>query len=694
MKLKNHNHGFTLLEILLVIAVIAILAGIVIVAINPGRQLAQARNAQRASDLRALHSAVNQYYIDNKVWPSNLETVTTLTEICNTGAEGIGHSIDCATDSLVDLSPLVPNYISAIPTDPLVTASLPFTNNVYAQTAANGTGYMISINSFNRSVALLATWSEEYGLAQVHIGNIQEVSTYTINFDNQGGTPSSNTITDIPYNTTVTLPAEPSREGFIFNGWYTEQDGQGIQLADTTVVTQTITVYASWNAENYLLTYDPNEGQDAPNPENRQYQNNDPLSPNEPTRTGYSFLHWNTENDDSGVSYNPGQSFTMPSSNATLHAIWSINQYTLTFNTDGGSSVSFITQDYGTTITPPADPTKSGYTFVEWSPAIPGNMPASNETHTAVWEAAVATFIYITDNSSGKIKKIDDDGNLISTTPVSTYVRGFDVDNNGNLIIGDGKMLKKYDVMGNEIFNIDILNYPYSFYSLTSIYPLVTDNLGNIYIGLTRWSTSPQYPTILKLDPNGNVIWTANYGSIVGTIFVDDDLNVYIGGYSNAASGYITTRKYNSNGILQWSVNHGGGDGVNEVKVDSNGNVYTVGTRIGGITTRKYGPNGNLIWSRDDGANMFGLDIDQDNNIYVAGGYITRKYDPNGSILWTKTLASTKWRYSLALDDDGYVYSGGNDSVSDYALVKYDFDGNFIWQKPIGRISKVVVNKE
>ncbi len=59
MKLKTHNQAFTLLEMLLVIAIIAVLAGIVIVAINPGRQLAQARNAQRSSDLRAIHSAVH-----------------------------------------------------------------------------------------------------------------------------------------------------------------------------------------------------------------------------------------------------------------------------------------------------------------------------------------------------------------------------------------------------------------------------------------------------------------------------------------------------------------------------------------------------------------------------------------------------------------------------------------------------------
>ncbi len=167
-KLKT-TRAFTLLEMLLIIAIIAILAGIVIVAINPGRQLAQSRNAQRASDLRAIHSAVNQYYIDNKEWPGDLETYTTLTEICDTGTEPEGHSIDCAADGLIDLSSLVPTYISEIPTDPQVTASLPFTKTAHAQTT-NGTGYEIALDTTTQMVMLNAPNSVEYGLEPVQLG--------------------------------------------------------------------------------------------------------------------------------------------------------------------------------------------------------------------------------------------------------------------------------------------------------------------------------------------------------------------------------------------------------------------------------------------------------------------------------------------------------------------------------------------
>jgi len=142
--MKNQK-AFTLLEMLLVIAIIAILAGIVIIAINPGRQLAQARNAQRASDLRALHSAVQQYYIDNKAWPTTTMP-SDLTEVCDVD----GNPLGC-----LDLSNLVPNYLPAIPTDPQATV---------------GTNYQIAINPTSNTPELTAPSSTEYGLTPVQLG--------------------------------------------------------------------------------------------------------------------------------------------------------------------------------------------------------------------------------------------------------------------------------------------------------------------------------------------------------------------------------------------------------------------------------------------------------------------------------------------------------------------------------------------
>lgn len=103
--------GFTLIEVLLVVAIIAILAGIVILAINPGKQLADSRNSQRRSDVNTIINALYQYSIDNN---GNLPTTVTTTagDVCSTGA--------ASCTGLVDLAVLTANgkYLVAIPKDP------------------------------------------------------------------------------------------------------------------------------------------------------------------------------------------------------------------------------------------------------------------------------------------------------------------------------------------------------------------------------------------------------------------------------------------------------------------------------------------------------------------------------------------------------------------------------------------------
>jgi len=111
----SFKRGFTLIELLLVIGIIAILAAIVIVAINPTKQLGDARNAQRRSDVNTVLNAVYQYAIDhNGSLPSGIPT-TTAKEICVTGA--------ASCDGGVDLDVLTGSYLVKIPADPQATGT-------------------------------------------------------------------------------------------------------------------------------------------------------------------------------------------------------------------------------------------------------------------------------------------------------------------------------------------------------------------------------------------------------------------------------------------------------------------------------------------------------------------------------------------------------------------------------------------
>jgi type IV pilus assembly protein PilA len=140
---QTGQQGFTLLEILLVVAAIAILAGIVILAINPSKQLADTRDAQRRSDVNTILNAVYQYAIDNDgAIPSSI--TTTQTEICNTGGTCTG---------LIDLSVLTASetYLTAIPEDP-------------TGASANGAGYEI-LKTANDRVTVVAPDAENSAIS-------------------------------------------------------------------------------------------------------------------------------------------------------------------------------------------------------------------------------------------------------------------------------------------------------------------------------------------------------------------------------------------------------------------------------------------------------------------------------------------------------------------------------------------------
>ena len=144
---------------------------------------------------------------------------------------------------------------------------------------------------------------------------------------------------------------------------------------------------------NYTVTFDTNGGS-AVESQTVAY-GGQAAAPAAPAKPGYTFAGWERD----GKAYD----FTAPvTANMTLTARWTANQYTITFDTDGGSAIVPITQDYGTAITAPAAPTKTGYTFTGWSPALPATMPAESLTVTAQWTANRYTITYDLDGGTAE----------------------------------------------------------------------------------------------------------------------------------------------------------------------------------------------------------------------------------------------------------------------------------------------------
>ena len=102
------------------------------------------------------------------------------------------------------------------------------------------------------------------------------------------------------------------------------------------------------------------------------------------TRTGHTQVGWATV--DGGEKVYGFEDVYTKNEALTLYPVWNTNKYTITFDTNGGSEIAPITQDYGTNITAPADPTREGYTFIGWDTEIPTTMPAENITLKAKWK--------------------------------------------------------------------------------------------------------------------------------------------------------------------------------------------------------------------------------------------------------------------------------------------------------------------
>ena len=191
------------------------------------------------------------------------------------------------------------------------------------------------------------------------------IGAYTVTFQSEGG---SEVASQIRANAPAARPADPTKEGYTFIGWYNGEEKWN--FADAVATDLTLT--AKWQLNQYTITFDTAGGSEVA-PITQDYGTTI-TAPANPAKTGYTFAGW-----DKTIPT------TMPAGDMTITARWTVNQYTITFKLENGGQDIVIKQDYGTAITAPANPTKTGYTFAGWDKTIPSTMPAGDMTITARW---------------------------------------------------------------------------------------------------------------------------------------------------------------------------------------------------------------------------------------------------------------------------------------------------------------------
>ena len=278
-------------------------------------------------------------------------------------------------------------------------------NAVFTVTPA--TGYEASAFTVNGEAAALTDNSytvENLSADQTVVANFTAIS-YTIGYDLAGGSVALANPTSYTIESSAITLNNPTKTGYTFAGW----TGTGLAEPTTSVTiavgsTGDRSYTATWQVNKYTITFDSNGGS-AIDPITQDY-GSAVTPPAAPTKSGYDFTGWE-----------PAVPATMPAENITCVAQWTINQYTITFNTAGGSVIAPITQDYATAVVAPANPTREGYTFAGWDKDIPTTIPAENVTITATWTPVNYTISYNLDG--GSVVGVNPTSYTIESAPIT-----------------------------------------------------------------------------------------------------------------------------------------------------------------------------------------------------------------------------------------------------------------------------------
>jgi uncharacterized repeat protein (TIGR02543 family) len=291
-------------------------------------------------------------------------------------------------------------------------------NTVSITVQSQGVNSSVSYEDYDGTITIPAN---AYGSITVNITYV--ANTYTITFDSQDGSA----VNDIAatYDVAIGTLETPTLLGYNFVGWFTAASG-GTQIISTSknltsVHENTVTLYAQWSPKQLTIIYNSGTGTGTMTNSTGFYNDYVLVKTNTFTKTGYSFSNWLSSDTEADIT-EPVQNTTYAvvelsstigtttdsAVSITLTAQWTINQYTVTFNSNGGSAVDSITEDYDTSIAEPTDPTLTGYTFEGWyydvaltnAVTFPFNLPANNLTLYAKWSGLTYNITFIENGGS------------------------------------------------------------------------------------------------------------------------------------------------------------------------------------------------------------------------------------------------------------------------------------------------------
>ncbi len=255
-------------------------------------------------------------------------------------------------------------------------------------------GYTYTHNGWTPTIEVMANADKTYTATFSQTENKYSVSVAA----GAGGSVSPTSVSNIGCETASGDITATPNTGYQFSNWTLPE---GVTAASeysansnpihihATAAGKTIT--ANFTAKTYTVTLDNQSATTAGQASvTATYNAAMPsIEANLPEKTGYTFGGYFTETNGGGTKYYNADGTSATNWNidaaTTLYAQWTINQYTISFDSNGGSDVASITQDYNSSVTAPADPTKTGYTFAGWDPAVPGTMPAEDTECVAQW---------------------------------------------------------------------------------------------------------------------------------------------------------------------------------------------------------------------------------------------------------------------------------------------------------------------